>query len=65
MSQVQTNFTAADMLGGVKKSTPAKKAAPKVAPVVEAPVVEAPVVEAAPVVEEVVFVEEEATLVED
>ena len=51
MSQVQTNFTAADMLSGVKKPAPAKKAAPK-------PV---PVVEAAPVVEEVVFVEEEET----
>jgi len=60
MSQIQTNFTAADMLGGVKKPTPARKAAPK-----PAPVVEAPVVEAAPVVEEVVAVEEESTPVED
>jgi hypothetical protein len=62
MSQVQTNFTAADMLGGANKAVPAKKIAPKPAPKVEAPVV---VEEVAPVVEEVISVEEEATLVED
>lgn len=63
MSQVQTNFTAADMLGGAKKVVPAKKAAPKAAPKVEAPVVE---VEVAPAVEEVApAVEEESTPVED
>jgi hypothetical protein len=60
MSQVQTNFTAADMIGAAKPSAPKKPVAPKATPkpvkvekVVE-PVVEAvvePVVEAAPVVE--------------
>jgi hypothetical protein len=60
MSQVQTNFTAADMLGATKPAPVKKPVAPKSTPkpvkvekVVE-PVVEAvvePVVEAAPVVE--------------
>jgi len=58
MAEVQTNFTAADMLGGaksVKKTAPKAKAAPapKPAPepvveetnLVEEPVVESPVVE--------------------
>lgn len=66
MSQVQTNFTAADMLGGPSKVAPvAKKAtAPKVSakkeskPVVAEVVVETPVVEETVVVEEVVAVEE-------
>jgi len=62
MSQVQTNFTAADMLGGANKAVPAKKVAPKPAPKVEAPVV---VEEVAPVAEEVVSVEEESTPIED
>lgn len=60
MSQVQTNFTAADMLGAPKPALAKKPVAPKVAPKpvkvekVAEPVVEAvvePVVEAAPVVE--------------
>jgi hypothetical protein len=62
MSQVQTNFTAADMLGGANKAVPAKRVAPKPAPKVEAPVV---VEEVAPVAEEVLSVEEESTSVED
>ena len=63
MSQVQTNFTAADMLGGANKAVPAKRVAPKPAPKVEAPVV---VEEVAPVVEEVApVVEEESTSIED
>jgi hypothetical protein len=62
MSQVQTNFTAADMLGGANKAVPAKRVAPKPAPKVEAPVV---VEEVAPVAEEVAPVEEESAPIED